>query len=90
MEDCIVERVKSYIDELNCEAGAIADTMDLVLSASEGAICRGEVKTARKAVSALNLIGSQMRQHEEALSKLLEMLSDVEREAEERFNKEVV
>lgn len=85
-----MEQVKSYIEDLSCEADVIANTMDLVLASTEGAICRGEVKTARKAVSALNLIGSQMRQHEEALSKLLEMLSDVEREAEERFNKEVV
>lgn len=75
MEDCIVERVKSYIDELNCEAGAIADTMDLVLSASEYAICRGDLEVSKKAVSALNLIANLLHEHEAAFSKLFEMLS---------------
>lgn len=79
----MLDEIRKYADSLSVNASCIADTMDLVLIATENAICSGnETEVSRKAVSALNLISTLLHEHEEAFGKLSGMLMGMKEKSE--------
>lgn len=69
-----MDRIMKCAEALSTEAASLADMMDLVLGATEGALQRdGEPATKIKAVNSLNYICARLKAHSEACDKLVRL-----------------